>query len=575
MVQQPFLEQLAVTGYRFVEELGRGSTGITYSAESLSTGEKVAIKVVSIQDLEDWKSLQLLEREAAILAKLDHPAIPKYINYFQQETDNDRCFCIVQQFASGKSLAKLVEEGWRTSEKEVKNIARQVLEILSYLHQLDPVVIHRDIKPENLILSETGQIYLVDFGAVRETYQNALTRGSTVVGTYGYMAPEQFRGCAVPATDLYGLGATLLYLLTHRSPSELPHDTLRINFRARIKLSEPFAAWLEQMLDPDLDKRFSCAREALAGLKQMKVVKARSWLKLGGMVAGVAAIAVFGYQYRWFWMSRLGYYPTGCDVEQLETYFRQGGSAKTLMRQPQSSLWCLMRRSSARQDDHPIYWVSREGHHDLLKTLLAAGADPNMSDQEGWTPLMFASREGHLEIVERLLAAGADPTISHKNNWTLLMSASQGGHREVVEKLLAAGADPTVSDPQGWTALHLASGGGDSNIVKALLAAGADPNVSNSRGWTPLHIASRKGHLSIVEQLLAAGADPNSADVWGHTPLHRASFHDRGEIAEKLLAAGANPNVKNDEGNTPLYWASFYGHQQIVEKLLAAGADPP
>ncbi len=82
-------------------------------------------------------------------------------------------------------------------------------------------------------------------------------RGSTVVGTYGYMAPEQFRGQAVPTTDLYGLGATLLFLLTHRSPAELPTDRLKIDFRSRVQISEDFADCLEKMLDPDVEERFS------------------------------------------------------------------------------------------------------------------------------------------------------------------------------------------------------------------------------------------------------------------------------------------------------------------------------
>jgi len=115
------------------------------------------------------------------------------------------------------------------------------------LHQLDPPFIHRDLKPENLIRAENGIIYLLDFGAVRERYQNELTQGSTGVGTYGYMAPEPFRGRTVPVTDLYSLKATLLYLLTHGSPAEFPQDTLKIDFRSQVKISEAFVGWLERL----------------------------------------------------------------------------------------------------------------------------------------------------------------------------------------------------------------------------------------------------------------------------------------------------------------------------------------
>ena len=238
-IHQP--QEIIHQKYRITGILDKGGVAITYSAVNLETDFSVAIKVISLKQLNDWKQIELFEREAEVLQKLNHPAIPQYIDYFNIETETDKAFYLVQQLAPGKSLAQLVESGWRVSEEEVKNIAKQILSILSYLHSLEPPVIHRDIKPSNLIRDNDGKIYLVDFGAVQNTYYNTLTQGSTVVGTYGYMAPEQFRGQALPATDLYSLGATLLYLLTHRSPAELPQDTLKLDFRNSVDISESFA----------------------------------------------------------------------------------------------------------------------------------------------------------------------------------------------------------------------------------------------------------------------------------------------------------------------------------------------
>lgn len=264
--------------YRILATLGQGGIGITYQALDLQENHRVALKELSLRRLNDWKALEMFEREAKVLSQLNHPAIPRYLNYFQVDTPSDRQFYIVQELAEGKSLASLVENGWYASEREVKQIAEQILEILCYLQQLTPPVIHRDIKPSNIILRspqpplirgerERGDLFLVDFGAVQDTYRHTMTGGSTVIGTYGYMAPEQFRGKADPATDLYGLAATLLFLLTHQSPADLPQRRLKIDFRSQVQISDRFADWLEIMLEPAIEDRFDAAKQALAALR--------------------------------------------------------------------------------------------------------------------------------------------------------------------------------------------------------------------------------------------------------------------------------------------------------------------
>ncbi|UBF26880.1 hypothetical protein K9N68_02505 [Kovacikia minuta CCNUW1] len=127
-------------------------------------------------------------------------------------------------------------------------------------------MIHRDIKPSNLILGSDRRFYLVDFGAVQERAK-AEGVSFTVVGTSGYAAPEQLWGRTVASSDLYALGATLVYLLTGIPPGELPQRNLRIQFRDRLSLSPNFADWLEQLLDPNLEQRFSSACQALEALE--------------------------------------------------------------------------------------------------------------------------------------------------------------------------------------------------------------------------------------------------------------------------------------------------------------------
>ena len=265
LLHQP--EEIIAQRYCILNQLGQGGVGITYQALDLNTNEKVALKVLPLRRMTDWKKIELFEREAQILSQLNHPAIPHYLDYFQIDTESDKSFYIVQQLAPGKSLDELVENGWLPDEKEVHKIAIKVLEILTYLHSLTPPVIHRDIKPQNIILNSDKQVFLVDFGAVQDTYHNTVTAGSTIVKTFGYMAPEQFRGQAVLSTDLYGLGTTILFLLTPICPADLPSRQLKINFRSQVGISRQFANWLEKMLSPVIEERFPSAAAALAVLQ--------------------------------------------------------------------------------------------------------------------------------------------------------------------------------------------------------------------------------------------------------------------------------------------------------------------
>lgn len=289
VLHQP--EDIIEQRYRILSILGKGGIGTTYAAENLQTGERVALKVVSLRGANDPKVLELFEREARILSQLNHPGIPRYLDYFQVKKRRNSYFYLAQQLVEGKSLAELVENGWQPQEVEVWHIANQILDILVYLQQFTPPVIHRDIKPQNILRRSDGKVFLVDFGAVQDVYHGTLTGGSTVAGTYGYMAPEQFRGKTVLATDLYGLGATLIFLLTQKSPADLPKQKLKIDFRPHVRVTKRFADWLERMIEPIAEDRFRSAGEAVMvwqgkndlssymNLEASELDKIQSWLK--------------------------------------------------------------------------------------------------------------------------------------------------------------------------------------------------------------------------------------------------------------------------------------------------------
>ncbi|MBE9012103.1 serine/threonine protein kinase, partial [Pseudanabaenaceae cyanobacterium LEGE 13415] len=254
--------------YKILETLGQGGIGTTYKAEDLETKQCVAVKVVSLRQTSDWKTLDLFEREVRVLKQLDHPGIPQYLDSFEVDTEDDRLFCIVQALAPGKTLAEWVQKGWRPNEETVSAIAAQLLDILIYLQTFLPPILHRDIKPQNILRDRSGNIYLVDFGAVQDTYRQTVTGGSTVVGTLGYMAPEQFRGKATLATDLYALGTTLLFLLTGKDPIQLQQtDDLELQIPNNLELSANFKRWLKRCIESAEEDRFSSASAALLALQ--------------------------------------------------------------------------------------------------------------------------------------------------------------------------------------------------------------------------------------------------------------------------------------------------------------------
>ena len=266
--------KVIINRYQIIDLLGKGGIAKTYRAIDLEHNNEVAIKTICLQGIEDWKNLELFQREAQVLQQLNHPNIPKYIDYFEFDTEQERYFYLVQELAPGKSLDELIADGWCPNEQEVKDIAVSILNILIYLQQLTPPIIHRDIKPQNIILHKNKRVYLVDFGAVADVYQH--TFNSTIVGTFGYMSPEQYRGQATLATDIYGLGATLLFLLTKKSPAELPQRYLKINFRPYIKAEPHFADWLEKCVEPNPHQRFKTARDALVALQRKTYFKSTS-----------------------------------------------------------------------------------------------------------------------------------------------------------------------------------------------------------------------------------------------------------------------------------------------------------
>ncbi|MEX1367002.1 MAG: serine/threonine-protein kinase [Nannocystaceae bacterium] len=253
--------------FELERELGAGGFGTTYAALDRQTGRRVAVKVLDLRRVEDWKSVELFEREAKVLRSLDHPGIPAYVDFRPLEAD--KAAYLVQTLAPGENLETLLQTR-RFTEPELVDLARRVLGILDYLTRLHPVVVHRDIKPANILLDEDGSVSLVDFGAVQDVANATMSGGSTVAGTFGYMAPEQLRGVATPGSDLYGLGMTLVHLATGVSPADLETTRLKPDFRPKVHFSDGFEEIIDRMIEPVPDDRFQTAAQVLVALDGLR-----------------------------------------------------------------------------------------------------------------------------------------------------------------------------------------------------------------------------------------------------------------------------------------------------------------
>jgi serine/threonine protein kinase len=269
MINFPNLETY---GYEVVQQLGQNIQGgrVTYKAIKLETQQPVVIKQFLFATSNDWSGYKAVESEIQVLRNLNHRGIPHYLDSFEPGAG----LCLVQEYKDAQPLS--VPRSF--APEEVKQIAVKLLEILVYLQQENPPVIHRDIKPENILVDKQLNVYLVDFGLARLGGGQLQAMSSVVAGTTGFMPPEQLLNrTLMQASDLYGLGATLICLLTNTKSIDLNNlvdSSFRINFQHLVpKISLRFIDWLETMVQPNLNDRYENAETALKALNPLYVIR--------------------------------------------------------------------------------------------------------------------------------------------------------------------------------------------------------------------------------------------------------------------------------------------------------------
>ena len=212
--------------YQIEEELGRGSMGIVYSAYDPQIDRRVAIKVLREDKVTSEEFLQRFLRESRSIGRLTHPNI---LTVYDTGKDHNTIY-IAMEFLEGKTLNEAIRER-RLSINEIVNIGVQMAEALDYAHSKS--IIHRDIKPSNIFITPDNRPVIADFGIARIEDPSVIhrTQAGVILGTPGYMSPEQVRGEPVDGrSDLFSLGVILYELTTGKTPFK--GDTLPVLFRA-------------------------------------------------------------------------------------------------------------------------------------------------------------------------------------------------------------------------------------------------------------------------------------------------------------------------------------------------------
>ncbi len=280
--------------YKILSKVGQGGMSVVYMAINEKANKTWAVKEVRKDGVLDFEAVkQGLVAETDILKKLDHPNLPSIIDVI----DTADSFIIIMDYIQGNPLSRALEEYGAQPQEYVIEWAKQLCDVLGYLHTRQPPIIYRDMKPANIMLKPDGNITLIDFGTAREFKEKNLA-DTTCLGTVGYAAPEQFGGMGQTdaRTDIYCLGATLYHLVTGCNPSEPPYEIKPIR-----QINPSLSGGLERIIQKCTQRnpadRYQSAAELMYALDHYEEIddqyRKKQKKKLAGFITMLALSAVF------------------------------------------------------------------------------------------------------------------------------------------------------------------------------------------------------------------------------------------------------------------------------------------
>lgn len=256
--------------YLILKRIARGGMGAVYlAADQRMAGKEWAIKEMSSLALGPTQELAAREafhQEAKMLARLNHAHLPTVADFFRESGK----YYLVMEYVRGQTMQSILAELGRIPEATVLPWARQLCAVLGFLHSQQPPIIFRDLKPANIMITQQGQVKLIDFGIARH-FQPDKEGDTRALGTPGYAAPEQYgRDQSDARTDIYGLGVTLYHLLSGRDPSLHPFHFPPLRQLAPA-VSVQTALTIEQAVQRDPNARFQTMEAMQAALSRTPI----------------------------------------------------------------------------------------------------------------------------------------------------------------------------------------------------------------------------------------------------------------------------------------------------------------
>ncbi len=313
--------------YKILNKVGQGGMSVVYLAMNEKANKQWAVKEVRKDGVLDFESVkQGLVAETDILKKLSHPNLPSIVDVI----DTVDSFIIIMDYIQGNSLNKALEEYGAQPQENVIEWAKQLCDVLGYLHSRVPPIIYRDMKPANIMLKPDGNVTLIDFGTAREFKEKNLA-DTTCLGTVGYAAPEQFGGMGQTdaRTDIYCLGATLYHLVTGMNPCEPPYEIKPIR-----EINPALSSGLERIIlkctQRDPNDRYQSAAELMYALEHYEeiddIYKKKQKKKLIGFLVSCMMTLVFAATSVWGYVSAEGKKSENYDnilksAEKAENYY--------------------------------------------------------------------------------------------------------------------------------------------------------------------------------------------------------------------------------------------------------------